>query len=266
MNDKWKEIEGYEGYYMINPDGVVKSLERYVKQGNHLRYVPGRIKGISSGGTIGYPCVTLCKNRKSRAIPIHILLARAFLPNPENKPFVDHINTDRSDYRLENLRWVTARENANNPLTLKHYRENTYTKEVKRRALKTRAERGGIGAPIRVYQYTKLGAFVSEYNSMEEAYRETGVYPASIKRALDDNTQSAGNYLWASSPREGVAFKHRIPPHSRAIIQFDKEGNFIREWRSITEAARGLGLHPSNIRRNIRQDGKPRKYMFRYKE
>lgn len=45
------------------------------------------------------------------------MIANAFIPNPENKPYIDHINTDTMDYRIENLRWVTPKENSNNPIT-----------------------------------------------------------------------------------------------------------------------------------------------------
>ena len=54
---------------------------------------------------------------------IHRAVAELFIPNPENKPYVDHINTDRMDNRAENLRWVTTKENCNNPLTKQHRRD-----------------------------------------------------------------------------------------------------------------------------------------------
>ena len=54
---------------------------------------------------------------------IHRAVAELFVPNPENKPCVDHINTDPLDNRADNLRWVTAKENCNNPLTIKHKSE-----------------------------------------------------------------------------------------------------------------------------------------------
>ena len=68
---------------------------------------------------------------------IHRAVAELFIPNPENKPQVDHINTDRLDNRAENLRWVTHKENCNNTLTKKHISESkqgrVFTSEWKRK-------------------------------------------------------------------------------------------------------------------------------------
>ena len=68
---------------------------------------------------------------------IHRAVAELFVPNPENKPVVDHINTDYSDNRACNLRWVTQKENNNNPLSRKHQSEaqrgKVFTAEHKRK-------------------------------------------------------------------------------------------------------------------------------------
>ena len=60
---------------------------------------------------------------------VHRAVAELFVPNPNNKPHVDHINTDTHDNRADNLRWVTPKENRNNPLTQKHQSEVTRTEE-----------------------------------------------------------------------------------------------------------------------------------------
>lgn len=71
-------------------------------------------------GKNGYCLANLWKNNKLYTKSVHRLVAEAFIPNPENKSCVDHINGDRTDNSVENLRWVTPRENSNNPITLKN--------------------------------------------------------------------------------------------------------------------------------------------------
>lgn len=261
----WKPIIGYEGYYEVSNFGRVKSVERWVKQGNSARHVKESFKNLHIG-PYGYPSVTLCKDKISKSIPIHRLIAEAFIPNPEEKIAIDHINTDRADFRLSNLRWVTPKENSNNVLTLQHCRESTYSKESLEKRLRTRKQGNTKTAPKTVFQYTKKGVFIKEYYSMNEAEKETGIDHCSISRALDDNTQSAGGYLWASSMLDTLGYCKKQHPNSRAILQFDKNGVFIKEWKSVKEAAQALGIHPGNIARNIKSTASPRKYKFKYKE
>ena len=112
----WKPIKDYEGLYEISNLGRVKSLN-YKKTGKEKI-----LKNVENN--YGYLMVGLTKNGKQKLFLVHRLVAEAFIPNPENKPCIDHINTIRTKNYVWNLRWVTHEENSNNPLTKNKMSEN----------------------------------------------------------------------------------------------------------------------------------------------
>ena len=116
MKELWKEIEGFEGLYEVSNMGRVKALDRYVMNNGGLQHKAERIlrQNIQKGG---HCMVVLCKDGKTYPKLVHRLVAIAFIPNPQNKPVVDHIDTDPTNNKVENLRWATVKENANNPLS-----------------------------------------------------------------------------------------------------------------------------------------------------
>ena len=119
----WKDVVGYEGLYQVSNKGRVKSLDRYANNNGTLQFRPERIlkQNIQNAGRSKRCAVALSKNGKVTRIRVHRLVAEAFIPNFENKPFIDHIDTDSTNNVVENLKWVTAKENSNNPLTIKHH-------------------------------------------------------------------------------------------------------------------------------------------------
>lgn len=87
----WKDIKGYEGLYQVSNLGNVKSIERFYKLGNSIIKV--KEKNIkASKNTYGYLSLILCNKGIKRGVTIHHLVAQAFIPNPLNKPTVNHID------------------------------------------------------------------------------------------------------------------------------------------------------------------------------
>jgi len=99
---EWKAIEGFEGYEVSNIGNI-----RSFKHGKI------RIRKLVLDSK-GYYQVNLSINGKCKLQLVHRLLAIAFIPNPDNKPCIDHINRIKTDNRLENLRWATHQENNQN--------------------------------------------------------------------------------------------------------------------------------------------------------
>lgn len=120
MKKEWKAIEGFEGLYEVSNHGEVKSLERFVENNGGLQKKHEKLLKKTRRKSTGHCMVVLCKEGKTYPKLVHRLVAQAFIPNPENKPVVDHIDTNTANNRADNLRWVTVKENANNPLTRKH--------------------------------------------------------------------------------------------------------------------------------------------------
>lgn len=115
----WKPIKGYEGVYEVSNFGRIKSLEREIYRGKDYAKRVQKEKILKQVvNKDSYHRVSLNKNSKSKMFAVSRLVAEAFIPNPENKPEVNHIDANRFNNKVENLEWVTAEENLN------HAREN----------------------------------------------------------------------------------------------------------------------------------------------
>lgn len=110
-DEQWKNIEGYEGLYQVSSKGRVKSL---AKVGSTEEQI---MRPFTQDGYLRY---TLRKDNIKKNCLAHQLVARAFIPNPRKCRYVDHKDTDKTNNTVENLHWVTRKENSNNPLTRKH--------------------------------------------------------------------------------------------------------------------------------------------------
>ena len=188
----WKDIEGYEGYQVSNKGRVKSTIAR--KEGKLLK---------PSANKSGYFIVVLRVNGKPKTHYVHRLVAEAFIPNPDNKSEIDHINTDRTDntvclnedgsvnYDKTNLRWVTRKGNMNNPLT----KEKCGKIHKGRELLSIRG--GKHYKAKKVQQFTKDGLFIKEWSTPIEAARELG-YESSvtIRDCCRGRSKTAYGFIW----------------------------------------------------------------------
>ena len=106
INETWRSIDGYINYQVSNIGRVRNVITSCI------------LKPRFRGKCINYHSVALSKNAKQTNYSVHRLVAQEFIPNPENKPHVDHVNKTTTDNNVGNLRWVTNQENRQNIVKL----------------------------------------------------------------------------------------------------------------------------------------------------
>lgn len=163
----WRDIKEYEELYEISSWGRVRNK----RTGDFLKNNIGK-----------YPTVVLCKNKKQNTKRIHRLVAEAFLSKPQLE--VNHKNGNKKDNRLNNLEWVTCKEN------IKHAWENGLQVHTKQQV-----DMGKSNA-IKVLQYDLNGNLIKEWNSATEAGKKLGILQQSISNCRTGKTKTAGGYIW----------------------------------------------------------------------
>jgi hypothetical protein len=110
--EKWRTIEDFAGLYEVSDMGNVRSLSRKtLGRWGSMKTTPGRLLNPGKHPT-GYIRVALSKQGKSQNKSVHRLVAEAFIPNPDNKPCVNHKDSNRANNKAENLEWCTHFENS----------------------------------------------------------------------------------------------------------------------------------------------------------
>jgi len=132
-----------------------------------------------------YRRVPLCENGKPRQTSVHILVAKAFIPNPNNKPYVNHINGIRYDNRVENLEWCTAKEN------IRHAWDTGLCKSYPHRI---DAVIKGVKENRKIVIDLNTGIF---YDSVEDVAKVTGINIWMLYQYFNGRRKNKTSYIYA---------------------------------------------------------------------
>lgn len=178
MEENWKDIKGYEGLYQVSNFGRIKSINRTINhnKGNGNRILNGRILKCWYDKN-NYARISLSKNGKVTKYLVHYITASTFIPNPDNKPCIDHIDTNPSNNNVENLRWCTQKENCNNPITKIKMRKNSSCSKP-------------------VLQFSKEGELIKKWDSTMDIQRELGISNTCISYCCTGKNKTARGFKW----------------------------------------------------------------------
>ena len=161
MNE-WKDVKGYEGIYLVSNTGEIRSL-KYNKN----------LKPFLTHW--GYLRIVLNKDKKTKTTFVHRVVASAFIPNPDNKPQVNHIDGNKQNNRVENLEWVSDKENKihgfKNGLFDNHY-------------------------SIKIYQADLKGNIVKVWKSKKSLYDAKVISDTLLNKTLKSRNPIAKGFIW----------------------------------------------------------------------
>lgn len=171
MKEVWADVKGYEGSYQVSNASNVRSVTRTIVYNDGRQYIyPSKI--MTQLKTVkGYYTVNLTLHNKTKRCYVHRLVAEAFIPNPENKPQVNHKDTNKSNNDISNLEWCTNEEN------IRHAYNNNL-----------------IPNRRPVLQYDLEGHFIRRWNSITEVKKELNINH--ISDVCNGKRNKCGGYVW----------------------------------------------------------------------
>lgn len=199
MEEIWKDIPSYEGKYQISNFGNVKSLNYSRKNYSKLLKLKNhkdgyKIVGLSNG-----------KGKGKSFFSVHRLVAQAFIPNPDNKATVNHIDGNKANNHISNLEWATPQENMIHSFKI-GLRKYEYKGETKRNNGKRYngiykspiLGLKGVKHPnhIEIFQYDLEGNLLNKWDSIADACRFYNFSASAISNCINNKRKSAYGYKW----------------------------------------------------------------------
>ena len=257
ISELWKDIEGLEGVYQISSKGNLRSPDRWIidKNGKRkfLKAHPVKVRPQYSDGT-GYIQANLRVNGKYVMFLVHRLVAKAFIPNPDNLEQVNYIDENKYNNDVNNLEWLSRLDNVR------------YGTGIDRMADKH---------SIPIVQLDINGNFIKEYRSIRKAASDGNF---GLREAFREHRSIYNEYFWIekekyinmtkeqlrefisleinkSKQKEENAIKTISDKRSKSIVQLNLDGSFVKEWKSAQETYHD-GFKAGDIRACVRGEQK----------
>lgn len=188
----WKEIKGFENYQISNT-GLIRNEEKI----------------LSPFDNNGYDRIQLVNGDKKQKKLIHRLVAEHFIPNPENKPQVNHKDLNTKNNNVDNLEWVTNQENVQHAIENIPERRKQLKEDMSKIGKKY-GRQNGINSSKAINQYNLDGELIDTFSSAREAHRELGISYKCISKCCNGNLKTYKGFIWKFANEEGVSTIERV--------------------------------------------------------
>lgn len=263
--EEWRDVKGYEGFYKVSNTGVIKSVDRLIKQINNGVEIVTRYKGKTISQTKdsrGYMRVHISKNGKDKYASVHRIVAEAFVPKPNNCNIVNHLDCNPSNNIYSNLEWTTHKGNMEyaSMLGRMHYNKNNLAKAQELKKVSVIASKDGIEQVFSSIEEAKKKLGIKSRHISQACRKEYGyktvcgyewryydeeknrsVKPKKVARNKEEirnelsERMKGNNYckgkILSDTTKSKISLANSIP-----VAQYTKDGTLVCTYKSITEA------------------------------
>lgn len=188
MDEVWKDIPSYEGYYQVSNLGRIKRLPRHKPTDKRKTHNNIRKPRLAENG---YFRINLSKDNSVKWFGIHRLVALAFIPNPDKLPVINHKDENKQNNRVDNLEWCTHQYNREYGTARERQQKTRAANPNDKTVRKLVGEKNSKA----ILQYSLSGKMIARYNSLSEASVATGVHISTIIRQCKGRTGNTNRTL-----------------------------------------------------------------------